>query len=148
MKSSSSEQIVPVVWWQIADGAVLEDADPNLIPTTPSIPANALVVLTGRGPIWRYGMAWHRLHGTASAVGTYEPSRKRVVVIYSHIPNIAEGALITCEEFEEFCLYDGFRKTASEPTEIILTRTQIDRLASGQAVDLDQEFRLIPADQG
>jgi len=44
------------------------------LPPLPEIPQGALVVIEGRAPIWRYGMAFHRLHGSpAGAVAVYDP---------------------------------------------------------------------------
>ncbi len=32
------------------------------LPLLPRIPRGALVVIEGRAPIWRYGLAFHKLH--------------------------------------------------------------------------------------
>jgi CRISPR-associated protein Csx3 len=50
----------------------------------PEIPRGSLVVVEGRAPIWRYGMALHLLHGSpAAAVAFYDP-RLGAVVVASH----------------------------------------------------------------
>ncbi len=63
------------------------------LPPLPVIPRGALVILEGRAPIWRYVMAFHALHGLASAVGIYDP-RLGVVVVASHSPEYREGDIL------------------------------------------------------
>jgi len=61
------------------------------LPPLPPIPRGAMVVIEGRAPIWRYGLAFHRLHGSpAGAVAVYDP-RLGAVVVASHAPGIADG---------------------------------------------------------
>lgn len=64
------------------------------LPTTPTIQRGNLVVIEGRGPIWRYGLAFHHLHGSpAGAIGVYDP-RLGVVIIASHSPDYKEGEVL------------------------------------------------------
>jgi CRISPR-associated protein Csx3 len=64
------------------------------LPPLPAIPKGALVVIEGRAPVWRYGMALHRLHGSpAGAVAVFDP-RLGAVVVASHHPNWREGQVI------------------------------------------------------
>jgi len=64
------------------------------LPSLPEIPRGALVVIEGRAPIWRYGMAFHRLHGSpARAIAVFDP-RLGAVVVASHHPNWREGQII------------------------------------------------------
>ena len=64
------------------------------LPPLPEIPRGALVVIEGRAPIWRYGLAFHRLHGSpAGAIAVYDP-RLGAVVVASHNPNWHEGQVI------------------------------------------------------
>ena len=64
------------------------------LPPLPQIPRGALVVIEGRAPIWRYGVAFHKLHGSpAGAVAVYDP-RLGAVVVASHSPQFAEGQVI------------------------------------------------------
>lgn len=63
------------------------------LPDIPAIPRGALVVLEGKAPVWRYAMAFHALHGLASAVGIYDP-RLGVVVVASHSPEYSEGDIL------------------------------------------------------
>ncbi len=43
--------------WDIGvDGPITPDTD---LPPKPDIPAGSILVLSGRAPIWRYGMALH-----------------------------------------------------------------------------------------
>ncbi|NMC10447.1 MAG: CRISPR-associated protein Csx3 [Methanothrix sp.] len=51
------------------------------LPPLPDIPRGSLVIVEGRAPIWRYGMALHLLHGSpAAAVAFYDPKLGAVVV--------------------------------------------------------------------
>lgn len=64
------------------------------LPPPPQIPRGALVVIDGRAPIWRYGIAFHHLHGSpAGAVAVYDP-RLGAVVVASHRPEWREGQVI------------------------------------------------------
>ena len=64
------------------------------LPPLPEIPRGAIVVIEGRAPIWRYGMAFHRLHGSpAGAIAVFDP-RLGAVVVASHHPNWREGQVI------------------------------------------------------
>lgn len=64
------------------------------LPPLPPIPRGALVVIEGRAPIWRYGTAFHRLHGSAAgAIAVYDP-RLGAVVVASHHPNWHEGQVL------------------------------------------------------
>ncbi len=63
---------------------------------TVSTLGGVLVVIEGRAPIWRYGMAFHLLHGSAAmAVAVFDP-RLGAVVVASHHPNWHEGQVIDC----------------------------------------------------
>ena len=54
------------------------------LPPLPNIPRGSLVIVEGRAPIWRYGMALHLLHGSpAAAVAFYDP-RLGAVVVATH----------------------------------------------------------------
>jgi len=67
------------------------------LPPLPEIPRGALVVIEGRAPIWRYGQAWHRLHGSpAGAVAVYDP-RLGAVIVMSHCMKYKEGEIIDVE---------------------------------------------------
>lgn len=64
------------------------------LPPLPVIPRGALVVVEGRAPIWRYGMALHLLHGSpAGAIAFFDP-RLGAVVVASHNPNWSEGQVV------------------------------------------------------
>ena len=64
------------------------------LPPLPDIPRGSLVVIEGRAPIWRYGMAIHRLHGSsAAAVAVFDP-RLGAVVVASHHQNWHEGQVV------------------------------------------------------
>lgn len=64
------------------------------LPELPEIPRGAVVVIEGRAPVWRYGMAQHWLHGSpASAVAVYDP-RLGAVIVASHTPSYRDGDVI------------------------------------------------------
>ena len=64
------------------------------LPPLPEIPRGAVVVVEGRAPIWRYGMAFHKLHGSpAGAIAVYDP-RLGAVVVASHRPEYREGQIL------------------------------------------------------
>jgi len=64
------------------------------LPPLPTIRRGALVIVNGRAPIWRYGQAFHRLHGSrAGAIAVYDP-RLGAVVVASHSPDYKDGQVI------------------------------------------------------
>lgn len=77
---------------------VIEPITPDEpLPDLPPIPRGSLVVIEGRAPIWRYGLAFHRLHGSAAAaVAVYDP-RLGAVVVASHHPDFRDGQIINIE---------------------------------------------------
>lgn len=81
-----------IIWYNIGVDSPVSPADP--LPPLPEIPRGALVALEGRAPIWRYGFAFHLLHGSAAgAIGTYDP-KVGLVVVASHSPNYKEGDVL------------------------------------------------------
>ena len=51
-------------------------------------------MIEGRAPIWRYGLAFHRLHGSpAAAIAVYDP-RLGAVVVASHTPGFADAQVV------------------------------------------------------
>ncbi|NMC20938.1 MAG: CRISPR-associated protein Csx3 [Thermogutta sp.] len=81
-----------VVYYSIGVSQPITPAEP--LPPLPQIPRGALVVIEGRAPIWRYGMAFHLLHGSpAGAIAVFDP-RLGAVVIASHNPSWREGQVI------------------------------------------------------
>jgi CRISPR-associated protein Csx3 len=69
------------------------------LPTLPDIPRGSLVIVEGRAPIWRYGMALHLLHGSpAAAIAFYDPKIGAVVVAtHSQKWNVGEVIDISLE---------------------------------------------------
>jgi CRISPR-associated protein Csx3 len=64
------------------------------LPPLSEIPRGAVVVIEGRAPIWRYGLAFHRLHGSAAAaIGVHDP-RLGAVVVASHTPERYDGQVL------------------------------------------------------
>ena len=81
-----------VVFYSIGVDRPITPDEP--LPPLPAIPRGALVVIEGRAPIWRYGMAFHRLHGSAAgAVAVFDP-RLGTVVVASHTPGFKEGQVL------------------------------------------------------
>ncbi len=81
-----------VVFYSIGITEPITPTEP--LPGLPAIPRGALVVIEGRAPIWRYGIAFHRLHGSpAGAIAVYDP-RLGAVVVASHRPELREGQVI------------------------------------------------------
>jgi len=80
------------VIYSIAVSAPITPAEP--LPPLPEIPRGSLVVVEGRAPIWRYGMALHLLHGSpAAAIAFYDP-RLGAVVVATHSREWAAGDVV------------------------------------------------------
>ena len=73
---------IPYSIYSIGVSSPITPSEP--LPPLPEIPRGSLVIVEGRAPIWRYGMALHLLHGSpAAAVAFYDP-RLGAVVVASH----------------------------------------------------------------
>jgi len=81
-----------VVTWDIGVDTPITPDYP--LPELPSIPRGAIVVVTGRAPIWRYGMAFHKLHGSPAGAVAFNDPRLGAVVVASHIKDFKEGDII------------------------------------------------------
>jgi len=80
------------IFYAIGVAEPITPAEP--LPPLPRIPRGALVVVEGRAPVWRYGLAFHRLHGSpAGAIAVYDP-RLGAVVVASHHPGWREGQIL------------------------------------------------------
>jgi CRISPR-associated protein Csx3 len=78
-----------IIFYSIGTDKPITPAEP--LPELPEIPRDSLVVIEGRAPIWRYGLAFHKLHGSAaSAVAVYD-TRLGAVVVASHCRNIKKA---------------------------------------------------------
>ncbi|ABK14433.1 MAG: CRISPR-associated ring nuclease Crn3/Csx3 [Methanothrix sp.] len=81
-----------VVFYHIGVESPIAPDEP--LPPLPPIPRGALVVVEGRAPIWRYGLALHRLHGSpAGAIAVFDP-RLGAVVVASHTPAYRPGQVV------------------------------------------------------
>ncbi len=81
----------PVIY-SIAVSSPITPAEP--LPPLPDIPRGSLVIVEGRAPIWRYGMALHMLHGSpAAAIAFYDP-RLGAVVVATHSPEWKVGQVV------------------------------------------------------
>ena len=70
---------IPYSIYSIAVSSPITPSEP--LPPLPDIPRGSLVIVEGRAPIWRYGMALHLLHGSpAAAIAFYDPKLGAVVV--------------------------------------------------------------------
>lgn len=80
------------VIYPIGVSAPITPSEP--LPPLPEIPRGSLVIVDGRAPIWRYGMALHLLHGSpAAAIAFYDP-RLGAVVVASHSREWAVGDVV------------------------------------------------------
>ncbi|MDR3020656.1 MAG: CRISPR-associated protein Csx3 [Treponema sp.] len=78
-----------IVWYSIGVTQPIAPNEP--LPHLPEIPRGAIVVIEGRAPIWRYGFAFHLLHGSsAGAIAVYDP-KLGAVIVASHINEVKEG---------------------------------------------------------
>jgi CRISPR-associated protein Csx3 len=96
------KRMTAIVIYSIAVPSPITPAEP--LPPLPEIPRGSLVIVEGRAPIWRYGMALHLLHGSpAAAVAFYDP-RLGAVVVASHSQEWqvgpGGGCYATCREVE------------------------------------------------
>lgn len=86
---------MPVVVYDIGVEAPTTPDAP--LPPLPPMPRDSLLVITGRAPIWRYGLALHKVHASrAAAVAFYDP-RLGAVVVASHSPRVREGQVVPLE---------------------------------------------------
>jgi CRISPR-associated protein Csx3 len=84
--------VANVVFYSIGVSEPVQPDEP--LPPLPDIPRGSVVVIEGRAPVWRYGMAFHRLHGSpAAAIAVYDP-RLGAVVVASHHPSWREGQVL------------------------------------------------------
>ncbi len=81
-----------IIFYSIGVDHPITPAEP--LPPLPDIPRRALVVIQGRAPVWRYGMAFHRLHGSpAGAIAVYDP-RLGAIIVASHHPDWHDGQVM------------------------------------------------------
>ncbi len=84
-----------VVFWDVGVDGPITPNDP--IPAMPDIPKGALLVIGGRAPIWRFGFAFHKAHGSAAgAIATFDP-RLGAVVVASHTPDYRDGDIVAVD---------------------------------------------------
>ena len=89
--NSPPASVPPIVFYSIGVDHPITPDEP--LPSLPQIPRGALVVIEGRAPIWRYGIAFHKLHGSpAGAVAVFDP-RLGAVVVASHSPQFMDGQI-------------------------------------------------------
>ncbi len=60
----------------------------------PKVSGTGVLVISGRGPIWFYGVILHRYMHTCPAVAVYDPKVGGAVVVVSHVKSIAVGTVI------------------------------------------------------
>lgn len=81
----------PVIYF-IGVSSPITPAEP--LPPLPEIPRGSLVVVEGRAPIWRYGMAMHLLHGSPAAAIAFCDPKLGAVVVASHSPHWRAGQVL------------------------------------------------------
>ncbi|MEX1027460.1 MAG: CRISPR-associated ring nuclease Crn3/Csx3 [Candidatus Paceibacterota bacterium] len=92
MNDDSVQQRSNVVFYSVGVDRPIGPDEP--LPELPAIARGSVVVVEGRAPVWRYGMAFHKLHGSpAAAVAVYDP-RLGAVIVASHHPDYREGEVI------------------------------------------------------
>lgn len=79
-----------LVWYRIGVETAITPKEP-LPPLPNGVGPNSILVCEGRAPIWRYGMAFHKAHGSFSAIGVWEPKMRTVIIVASHIVGLADG---------------------------------------------------------
>jgi CRISPR-associated protein Csx3 len=88
---------VPVVIYSIGVESPITPDEP--LPPLPPVPKGALVVIEGRAPVWRYGLAFHALHGSpAGGIAVYDP-RLGAVVVASHRKEYRPNQIVDVEEW-------------------------------------------------
>ena len=80
----------PIIY-SIAVSSPITPSEP--LPPLPDIPRGSLVIVEGRAPIWRYGMALHKLHASAAAIAFYDP-RLGAVVVATHSQEWQVGQVV------------------------------------------------------
>ncbi len=81
----------PIIY-SIAVSSPITPSEP--LPPLPDIPRGSLVIVEGRAPIWRYGMALHKLHASpAAAIAFYDP-RLGAVVVATHSQQWQVGQVV------------------------------------------------------
>jgi len=83
------------VFWSIGVDGPCTPSDP--LPVMPEIPRGSLLVIGGRAPIWRYGLALHQAHGSAAgAAATFDP-KIGAVVVATHNANWKERQIVAVD---------------------------------------------------
>ena len=80
------------VLYPISVSSPITPAEP--LPPLPEIPRGSLVVVEGRAPIWRYGMALHLLHGSPAAAIAFRDPRLAAVVVMTQSRDWAVGQVV------------------------------------------------------
>lgn len=79
-------------FWNIGVDTPITPAD--TLPPMPEIPRGSLLVIGGRAPVWRFGLAFHAAHGSpAGVIATFDP-RLGAVVMASHNHDFQVGQVI------------------------------------------------------
>jgi CRISPR-associated protein Csx3 len=85
-----------MTFWNIGVDTPITTKDE--LPSMPEMPAGDTLIIGGRAPTWRFGMALHAAHGSAAAVvAFFDPRLGGGVVVASHKPGVSEGDILPCE---------------------------------------------------
>lgn len=78
----------------IPDGNATPEEFAAVVSALPDLSGPDVVLITGRAPIWGYGMLIHRAHATP-AVGCFDPRLGGFVVVEEHaLPYVVGGIII------------------------------------------------------
>ena len=90
MTTNSKTPTKNIVYYSIGVDSPITPDQP--LPELPAIPRGSLVVIEGRAPIWRYGVAFHKLHGSAAAaIAVFDPRLGAVSSSLPIIPTTTKG---------------------------------------------------------
>lgn len=65
----------------------------DFVADLPAIPGDRIVIISGRGPIWLFGVIIHHYH-YCQAIATHDPRLDGAVVIESHIRGVNIGDIV------------------------------------------------------
>jgi CRISPR-associated protein Csx3 len=89
--SVDKRMTAPVIY-SLAVSSPITPAEP--LPPLPEIPRGSLVIVEGRAPIWRYGMALHLLHASPAAAIAFYDQRLGAVIVATHSQKWSVGDVV------------------------------------------------------
>lgn len=67
---------------------------PEIERQLPEISGHDVLVISGRGPIWLYGVILHRYMHLFPAVAVYDPKLGGAIIVVSHLKTVKVGTVI------------------------------------------------------